>query len=155
MKVFEKFSCDITTYNRIFALVLALVLIVPPVFAGGNEWGVNTAPGENVLENDVGICATYLIQQGETNYHNAYVPSGSSTLFVNLDWFVPQQSLTLEIIAPSGSTYAYYHDTDLDGHKNAQICMQITSPDAGTWRFQVYGEIVWGTQDYTFETTAR
>ncbi|WP_231476842.1 hypothetical protein, partial [Methanoculleus sp. MH98A] len=76
----EKFSRGMMTYNRIFALVLALVLIVPPVFAGGNECGVNIAPGENVLENDTGICAFYSIQQGETNGHSAYVPPGSSTL---------------------------------------------------------------------------
>jgi hypothetical protein len=82
------------------------------------------------------------------------VPPGSSTLFVNLNWFTPQQSLTLKIISPSGSTYAYYHDTDLDGYKNAQIRTWISSPEAGTWRFQVYGEIVRGTQDYTFEATA-
>ncbi|WP_292365907.1 MULTISPECIES: hypothetical protein [unclassified Methanoculleus] len=142
------------TYNRIFALVLALVLIVSPAFAGSSERGVNTAPGENALENDTGICAFYSIQQGETNGHNAYVPSGSSTLFVDLDWFIPQQSLTLKIISPSGSTYAYYHDTDLDGDKDAQIRTWIPSPKAGTWQFQVYGEIVRGTQDYSFEATA-
>lgn len=142
------------TYNRIFALVLALVLMVPPAFAGGSECGVNTASEEESPAGDAGIHAIYLIQQGETHYHNTYAPPGSSTLFVNLDWFVPQQSLTLKIISPSGSTYAYYHDTDLDGHKDAQIRTGITSPEAGTWRFQVYGEIVRGTQDYTFEATA-
>lgn len=142
------------TYNRIFALVLALVLIVPPVFAGGNECAVNTTPGEDTPLSDTGICAIYLIQQEETHYHNTYVPPGSSTLFVNLDWFIPQQSLTLKIISPSGSTYAYYHDTDLDGDKDAQIRTWIPSPKAGTWQFQVYGEIVRGTQDYTVEATA-
>jgi len=45
------------TYNRIFTLVLALVLMVPPAFAGSSECGVNTGPGENALENDTGICA--------------------------------------------------------------------------------------------------
>jgi len=142
------------TYNRIFALVLALVLIVPPVFAGGNECAVNIAPEEDIPENDVGIRALYSIHQGETNYHSAYVPSGSSTLFVDLDWFIPQQSLTLKIISPDGSTYAYYHDTDLGGDKDAQIRTWIPSPEAGTWQFQVYGEIVRGTQDYTVEATA-
>ncbi len=142
------------TYNRIFALMLALVLMVPPAFAGGSECAVNTAPEENIPQNEVGIRAFYLIHQGETKYHSAYVPPGSSTLFVNLDWFVPQQSLTLKIISPSGSTYAYYHDTDLDGDKDAQIRTWIPSSEAGTWQFQVYGEIVRGTQDYTFEATA-
>ncbi|MCE5338837.1 MAG: hypothetical protein LLF90_09155 [Methanomicrobiaceae archaeon] len=154
MKVFEKFSCGMMTYNRIFALVLALVLIVPPVFAGSSECGINTAPQEGTLENDAGICAFYFIQQGETNYHSAYVPSGSSTLFVNLNWFVPQQSLTLKILSPDGNTYAYYHDSDLDGYKNAQIRTSISSPEAGMWRFQVYGEVVRDTQDYSFEAAA-
>ena len=142
------------TYNRIFALMLALALIVSPAFAGGNECAMNTAPEEDIPENDVGICTIYLIQQGETHYHSAYVPLGSSTLFVNLDWFVPQQSLTLKIISPSGSTYAYYHDTDLGGDKDAQIRTWIPSPEAGTWRLQVYGEMVRGTQDYTVEAMA-
>jgi hypothetical protein len=142
------------TYNRIFALVLALVRMAPPAFAGGSECDVNTAPGEESPAGDAGIRAIYLIEQGETNHHSAYVPPGSSTLFVNLNWFIPQQSLTLKIISPSGSTYAYYHDTDLDGHKNAQIRTSISSPEAGTWRFQVYGEIVRDSQDYSFETAA-
>jgi len=142
------------TYNRIFALVLALVLMTPPAFAGGSECDVNTASEEENPAGDAGIRTIYLIQQGETHYYDTYVPPGSSTLFVNLDWFVPQQSLTLKIISPSGSTYAYYHDTDLDGDKDAQIRTWIPSPEAGTWRFQVYGEIVRGTQDYTVEATA-
>jgi len=62
--------------------------------------------------------------------------------------------LTLKIISPDGSTYAYYHDIDLDGYKNAQIRTWIPSPEAGTWQFQVYGEVVQDTQAYTFEATA-
>ena len=142
------------TYNRIFALLLAPVLIAPPAFAGSNECGANTAPGEESPAGDTRICTIYLIRQGETHYHSTYVPPGSSTPFVNLDWFVPQQSLTLKIASLSGSTYAYYHDTDLDGDKDAQIRTWIPSPEAGTWRFQVYGEMVRDTQDYTFEATA-
>ncbi len=142
------------TYNRIFTLMLALILIVSPAFAGGSEFDVNTTPGEDTPASDAGICAFYLIQQGETNHHSAYVPPGSSTLFVNLDWFIPQQSLTLKIISPSGSTYAYYHDIDLDGYKNAQIRTWIPSPEAGTWQFQVYGESVRDTQNYSFEAKA-
>jgi len=139
------------TYNRIFALVLALVLIVPSAFAGSSECSVNTASGEEAPPGDAGICAFYSIQQGETNHHSANVPPGSSTLFVNLNWFIPQQSLTLKIISPSGSTYAYYHDTDLGGGKDAQIRTRISSPEAGMWRFQVYGEEVQDTQSYFFE----
>ncbi|MDD2472476.1 MAG: PPC domain-containing protein [Methanoculleus sp.] len=136
------------TYNRIFALMVALVLLVPPAFAGSSECDTNAAP-----DGDAGICAFYLIEQGETDYYSTYVPSGSSTLFVNLNWFIPQQSLTLTIISPSGSTYASYHDSDLDGYDNAIIRAWISSPEAGTWQFQVYGEKVRETQDYTFGTT--
>jgi len=142
------------TYNHFFALVLALILMAPPAFAGNSECSVNTAPGEETPAGDAGICAFYSIQQGEINYHSINVPPGSSTLFVNLNWFVPQQSLTLEIISPDGSTYAYYHDTDLDGYKNAQIRTWISSPETGTWQFQVYGEIVRDTQDYSFGAVA-
>ena len=116
---------------------------------------MNTAPGEKIPAGGAGICTFDSIQQGETNYHSAYVSPESSTLFVNLNWFVPQQSLTLKIISPSGSTYAYYHDTDLDGDKDAQIRTPISSPEGGTWRFQVYGETVRDTQDYSFEVAAR
>jgi hypothetical protein len=136
------------TYNRIFALVLALVLIVSPAFAGSSECDTNAAPA-----GDAGICTVYLIDQGETDYYSTYVSPGSSTLFVNLDWFIPQQSLTLKIISPSGSTYANYHDSDLDGDVNAIIRAWISSPEAGTWHFQVYGEKVRETQDYAFGTT--
>ncbi len=139
------------TYNHFFALMLALVLMVPSAFAGSSECSVNTASEEETPAGDAGICAFYSIQQGETNHHSANVPPGSSTLFVNLNWFVPQQSLTLKIISPSGSTYAYYHDTDLGGGKDAQIRTWISSPEAGMWRFQVYGEEVPDTQSYFFE----
>jgi len=142
------------TYNRIFALLIVLVLIVPPAFAGSNGCSVKTASEEVNPVEDVGICAIYLIDQGETIYHSAYVSSGSSTLFVNLNRFVPQQSLTLKILSPDGNTYAYYHDSDLDGYKNALIRTSISSPEAGTWRFQVYGEAVRDTQDYSFEAAA-
>jgi hypothetical protein len=137
------------TYNHFFALVL----MAPPAFAGSSEWGTDTASEEETPAGDAGICAFYSIHQGETNHHSdsANVPSGSSTLFVNLNWFVPQQSLTLKIISPSGSTYASYHDTDLGGGKDAQIRTWISSPEAGMWRFQVYGEEVQDTQSYFFE----
>ena len=143
------------SYNRISALLLALVLMVSPAFAGSSECAVNTAPGEESPAGDTEIRAIYLIEWGETNHHSAYVLPGSSTLFVNLNWFIPQQSLTLKIISPNGNTYAYYHDTDLDGDKDAQIRTPISSPEGGTWRFQVYGETVRDTQDYSFEVAAR
>ena len=142
------------TYNHFFALVLVLILMAPPAFAGNSERAVNNAPGEETPASDAGICTFDSIQQGEINYHSINVPPGSSTLFVNLNWFIPQQSLTLKIISPNGSTYAYYHDTDLDGDKDAQIRTPISSPEGGTWRFQVYGETVRDTQDYSFEATA-
>lgn len=140
------------TYNHFFALVL----MAPPAFAGSSEWGTDTASEEETPAGDAGICAFYSIHQGETNHHSdsANVPSGSSTLFVNLNWFVPQQSLTLKILSPDGNTYAYYHDSDLDGYKNTLIRTSISSPEAGTWRFQVYGEAVRDTQDYSFEAAA-
>ncbi len=133
--------------------MIVLVLMAPPAFAGNNsECSANTAIGEEISGSDVGVRALYFIQQGETDYHSTYVPPGSSTLFVNLDWFNSQQSLTLKIISPGGSTYAYYHDIDLDGSENAQIHTWISSPGSGTWQFQVYGELVRGTQDYSSET---
>ncbi|WOX57827.1 hypothetical protein [Methanoculleus receptaculi] len=77
------------TYNHFFALMLAPVLMVPSAFAGSSECSVKTAPGGEAPTGDAGICAFYSIQQGETNHHSANVPPGSSTLFVNLDWFIP------------------------------------------------------------------
>lgn len=56
------FFCGMMSYNRIFALVL----IVPPAFAGSNECAVNTAPGEDTLPGDTGIYAFYEEEVRET-----------------------------------------------------------------------------------------
>jgi hypothetical protein len=50
------------TYNRIFALLVVLVLIVPPAFAGSSERNVNIASREDIPAGEVGVYAFYLIE---------------------------------------------------------------------------------------------
>ena len=88
------------------------------------------------------------IEQGETDWHSLYVPSGVDELWVDLKWGDPSNSLTLTIYPPGGPTLGPYHDAG-----DAEIVLRISRSSglaSGTWDFEVYGEHVQGVEDYSF-----
>ncbi len=74
-------------------------------------------------------------------------------LEVDLNWGDTSDSLTLTIYTPSGSKLGTYRDSS-DGSTNGRIHLNIDPSQGyvqqGTWKFNVYGESVSGTEDYTF-----
>ncbi len=114
------------------------------VSSSGNEIGI--------VDKDIGILTVYdTIRQGETNLHGKNVGSGLNLLVVDLNWGNSADSLRLKIYTPSGSVLGPYYD-NADGAVNGRIRLNIQNSngiETGTWKYEVYGYRVTGTEDYT------
>lgn len=72
-------------------------------------------------------------------------------LVVDLNWDNTDNSLRLKIYDPNGVEYGYFYDnadTRIDGRIYIGIRNSNGVPQ-GTWLYEVYGDKVTGTQDYT------
>lgn len=105
-----------------------------------------------IVDKDIGILTVYdTIRQGETNLHGKNVGSGLTLLVVDLNWGNSADSLRLKIYTPSGSVLGPYYD-NADGAVNGRIRLNIQNSngiETGTWKYEVYGYRVTGTEDYT------
>ena len=110
----------------------------------------NTEVG--LIDTDAGILTVYdTIRQGETNLHGKYVGTGLTLLVVDLNWGDSTDSLRLKIYTPSGSVLGPYYDS-ADGAVNGRIRLNIQNSngiESGTWKYEVYGYRVTGTEGYT------
>ncbi|MCQ1534181.1 hypothetical protein FTO70_00400 [Methanosarcina sp. KYL-1] len=91
------------------------------------------------------------ISQGETNLHGKNIGSGLTVLVVDLNWGDSTDSLRLKVYTPDGSVLGPYYD-NADGTIDGRICLNIQDPngiETGTWKYEVYGYRVTGTEDYT------
>ena len=105
-----------------------------------------------IVDEDMGILTVYdTISQGETNLHEKTVSSGLNLQVVDLNWGDSTDSLRLKVYTPSGALLGTYYDS-ADGTTDGRIHLYIQNPDgieAGTWKYEVYGYRVTGTEDYT------
>lgn len=105
-----------------------------------------------IVDEDMGIRTVYdTIMQGETNLHKKSVSSGLTLLVVDLNWGDSTDSLRLKVYTPSGALLGTYYD-NADGQTDGRILLYIQNPNGieeGTWKYQVYGYRVTGTEDYT------
>lgn len=105
-----------------------------------------------VIDKDIGILTVYdTISQGEINLHGKNVGSGLTLLAVDLNWGDSTDSLRLKIYTPSGSVLGSYYD-NADGAVDGRIRLNIQNSngiETGTWKYEVYGYRVTGTEDYT------
>ena len=115
-----------------------------------NSWMENSFEIENSISS---LRSTQSISQGQTITHNVNVGSGVNYLEVDLNWGDTSDSLNLSVYTPSGSKLGTYLDNS-DGSVNGRIHINIDPSQGyvqqGTWKFNVYGESVSGTQSYTF-----
>jgi hypothetical protein len=115
-----------------------------------SSWIENPFDIENSISS---LRSTQSITQGQTRTHNLNVGSGVNYLEVDLNWGDTSDSLTLSVYTPSGSKVGTYRDNS-DGSVNGRIHFSIDPSQGyvqqGTWKFNVYGESVSGTQSYTF-----
>ena len=139
---------------RIATLILiAAALLVPAVAAqetGSHDYIVT--PVEDMISEEnlpFTPMSTGSIKQGETNWFSTYVPAGTTELIIDLNWGDASNSLRLRIYAPDSVLGPYYDAYD---GVNGRIYLRIKDSvglHPGTWRFEIYGDRVTDTQDYT------
>ncbi|WP_292485422.1 hypothetical protein [Methanohalobium sp.] len=142
--------------------ILTFVLLLTVSFAtattnGDNESiitkedGYIVTPAEDT-ETNVGIMTiSDSISQGETNWNYKYVEDGSTALNVDLNWGDVDDSLKLTIHTADGHKLGPYYDSD-DGTVDGRINLKIDNSNglaSGCWEYEVYGQQVDGTEDYT------
>ena len=142
--------------TKILAILVMLLLLVSLAGAAVCEDETDTTGGYTVTpakdaDGDAGIRWVYdTITQGETNWHSKIVSTNINTLNVDLNWGDKTDSLRLRIYTPDGYVLGPYFD-NADGHIDGRINLDIYNPDGiakGTWRYEVYGHSVVGTEDY-------
>ena len=141
--------------TKILALLVMLLLSASLAGAAVCEdetdatGGYTVTPAKDAGED--GIRWIYdTITQGETNWHSKIVSTNINTLNVDLDWGDTTDSLRLKIYTPDGYVLGPYFDDD-DGATDGEIDLDIYNPNGiteGTWRYEVYGYSVVGTEDY-------
>jgi len=143
--------------TKILAILVMLLLSASLAGAAVCEDKTDATGGYTVTPakdagGDVGIRWIYdTITQGETNWHNKIVSTNINTLNVDLNWGDPTDSLRLKIHTPDGYVLGPYFDDDFGGPIDGRIYFSISNPDGiakGTWRYEVYGYSVVGTEDY-------
>ena len=139
-------------------LVLLVMLLLSASLAGiavcedetDTTGGYTVTPAKDT-DGDAGIRWVYdTITQGDTNWHSKIVSTNINTLNVDLNWGDTTDSLRLRIYTPDGYVLGPYFD-NADGAVDGRINLDIYNPDGiakGTWRYEVYGHSVVGTEDY-------
>jgi hypothetical protein len=142
-------------YRTAMVIMIIAALLVPAVAAQeaeGHGYIVTPIGDEQLKEKPLPAPMNYAtITQGESDWYSTYVAPGTTELLIDLNWGDSSNSLRLVIYAPDAALGPYY-DT-YDGTANGRICVRIkdsVSLYPGTWRFEVYGYDVTGTEDYTF-----
>jgi len=120
-----------------------------PAIGNGNY---TIEPVHNTGINPISIQSVYAsITQGSTNWPPNTVSSYITSMNVDLNWGNSANSLRLKIYSPDGYIFGPYYDS-FDGASNGRINLNIINSNGlaqGTWRYEVYGERVTGTQYYS------
>ncbi|MBT0732087.1 hypothetical protein KH990_01670 [Methanoculleus bourgensis] len=138
-------------------IMVAAALLVTTVAAQetSNHNYIVTPAGETITEDNPPFTPMTAgsITQGETKWYSIYIAPGTMEFAIDLNWGDASNSLRLRIYAPDTVLGPYYDAYDgVDGRLYLQIKNSNDSVPLhpGTWRFEVYGHQVTGTQDYTF-----
>lgn len=142
-------------YRIAMAIMIVAALLVPAVAAQetrSHNYTVTPA-GDTVLEGSPVFTLRNAgsITQGETDWYSTYVAPGTKELIIDLNWGDSSDSLRLAVYAPNALIGPYYDS--YGGTVDGRICLRISDSVGlypGTWRFEVYGYDVTGTEDYTF-----
>ncbi len=138
------------------AILVCAIVLISGVSAQDVEMnnGYSVTPAGNLhLPAVVSPMTAGTITQGETDWYAVVVPSGRSSITVDLYWGNPSNSLSLTAIAPDGTIGPFYDSSD--GATDGRIYLTISRAGGiapGTWYFRVYGVTVLGTQSYNFVT---
>jgi hypothetical protein len=104
--------------------------------------------------NIVSLRSIQSVNKGVAKYYKVNVDSGVTSLELDLNWGNKNNSLSLTITTPSGEILGTDRDNS-DGKVDGRIHIKIRASaegylKQGAWMFKVYGELVSGTEDYTF-----
>jgi hypothetical protein len=140
--------------GTVLVILACAIMLIPGVSAQdvGMNGGYTVAPAGNLyLPAGMAPMTAGTITQGETDWYSTVVPSGKTSITVDLNWGYVPDSLTLTVVAPDGNLGPLYDASD--GSMDGRILMTISRAGGiapGTWKFKVYGEIVDGIQSYNF-----
>lgn len=99
------------------------------------------------------MATVYTIMQGQTNWHGKYIPPGCPGYYLDLNWGNPSNSLRLRVYTPNGQIYGPFYDSS-DGRIDGRILFWVSYNSGpmppGTYYHEVYGQSVYGVEDYTF-----
>ncbi len=143
-------NIGIATLLLLFSATLTVAAASEQNVSVAKNGGYIVEPANNT-GGDVGIQSVFAtITQGQTNWHTKDVTTFITTLNVDLNWGNPSNSLRLRIYSPDGYVFGPYFD-NADGIIDGRINLDIRNPNGiakGTWRYEVYGYSVVGTQGY-------
>jgi len=143
--------------RKIFVAIFLIAMLLAPVSVVSAKLQPNgeyiVTPASNAQPStDFKILSYDTITQGETDWYSSYVPPGTTGVEVDLNWGDVSDSLTLTIYTPDGYTLGPYYDSS-DGKTDGRIHLYIQKASgyvaSGTWYFKVYGDNIYGTEDYT------
>ncbi|MCM1986344.1 peptidase domain-containing protein [Methanococcoides seepicolus] len=132
--------------------LLLIVMLVSVSFAAATssqDNGYTIVP----VKSDITITPRWVadtITQGETNWHTRTVSSYATSLHIDLNWGDTSDSLRLRVYDPNNQLIGTFYDS-FDGSIDGRINIDIRNSsgiDLGTWRYEVYGYSVSGTEDY-------
>jgi hypothetical protein len=126
-------------YGTSIAILVCTLVLVSGVSAENvdNSGGYSVTPAGNLNPPSAMSPMTVgTITTGETDWYSFVVPSGKTSITTDLNWGYAPDSLTLTVIAPDGRIYLSFSRTG--------------GLTPGTWKFNVYGENVLGSQSYNF-----
>lgn len=145
-----------TTTLFVAVILLVSIACIPAVSANPNKEATETVSAIEtpVIESlkDIGILATYHINQGGTNYHTKPI-NGETRFDPYLTWIPSTKSLRLTITSPTGQVYGPWTDGS-DGSVNGRIdfdYVPIQAPSGlakGDWTSAVY--CITGPADYSY-----
>ncbi|HRX33067.1 MAG TPA: peptidase domain-containing protein [Methanoregulaceae archaeon] len=145
-------------YWFVLLLVIGVTICVPAATATFVEEkdGYIVTPGDITnRQPEISRFSSSSISQGQMHWYSTFIPTGKTSLYIDLYWGVPSNSLALTILAPD-ATFGPYYDS-ADGQIDGRINLRISRPSglaSGTWGSSIYGYHVVGEQGYTYTVSA-
>jgi hypothetical protein len=138
-------------------IMTSAVLLVPTVAAQetGEHNYIVTPARETITEDNPPFIPMIAgsIARDETDWYSTNVAAGTTELIIDLNRGDASNSLRMTVYAPGAAIGPY---SDAYDAVNGRIYLRIKDSvglHPGTWRFEIYGDRVTSTQDYTVLTS--